>query len=190
MKNPIKNYAKCPLYVGVGNPKGKQWRSYCEGNISTISIYKKYMDSSEIDQLLNYGVESFTKTRGILPITYIPFKSGYKNMSFDMSKNLNHLQLIQCDILTGVLKKATIKSTPYRKHGIFRYNGNIMSDYIGKKSYTNNKNNYKILTETVNGGEVVVKSDGLNNLRFRLLKRFQTVGNISLDKAEILSVQL
>ena len=51
-------------------------------------------------------------------------------------------------------------------------------------------NNYKILTETVNGGEPVVKSDGLNNLRFRLFKRFQTVGNISLDKAEILSVQL
>jgi hypothetical protein len=190
MKNPIKNYDKCPLYVGVGNPRGKQWRSYYEGNISTISIYKKYMDPLEIDQLFNYGVESFTKTRGVLPITYIPFKSGYKNMSFDMSKNLNHLQLIQCDILTGVLKKATIKSTPYRKHGIFRYNGNIMSDYIGKKSYTNNKNNYKILTETVNGGEVVVKSDGLNNLRFKLLKRDQKVSNISLDKAEILSVQL
>jgi hypothetical protein len=65
-----------------------------------------------------------------------------------------------------------------------------MADYVGKKSYTNNKNNYKILTETVNGGEEVVKSDGLSNLRFRLLKRFQTVGNISLDKAEILSVQL
>jgi hypothetical protein len=65
-----------------------------------------------------------------------------------------------------------------------------MSDYIGKKSYTNNKNNYKILTETVNGGEVVVKSDGLNNLRFKLLKRDQKVSNISLDKAEILSVQL
>jgi hypothetical protein len=65
-----------------------------------------------------------------------------------------------------------------------------MSDYIGKKSYTNNKNNYKILTETVNGGEAVVKSDGLNNLRFKLLKRDQKVGNVSLDKAEILSVQL
>tara|TARA_Y100000034_G_scaffold67154_1_gene81021 strand:+ start:276 stop:1760 length:1485 start_codon:yes stop_codon:yes gene_type:complete len=190
MAAEIKNYDRDPLYVGVGNPKGNMWRSYFKGKISNISIYKKYMDASEIDQLFTYGVVSLEEMRGIVPVTYVPFKSGYKNMSFDMSENLNHLRMLNCDISTGVLKRATIKNVPYRSRGIFRYCGNVMEDYVGKKSYTNNKNNYKILTETVNGGEEVVKSDGLSNLRFRLLKRFQTVGNISLDKAEILSVQL
>ena len=185
---PIKGYENEPLYVGVGNPKGKQWRSYMKGKISEISIYDKYLNQNEIERLDDYGVSSYEKLSGIKPITHIPFNSGYKNFVFDVSGSVNHLKTINTKVYSGILKKANVKKQPYRKRGIFKYTGNVMEDYSHKKTYTGNKNNYNTFTELTMGGEDVAQSDGINNLRFRLDKRFRLTE--SDHRAEVFNVKV
>ena len=55
-------------------------------------------------------------------------------------------------------------------------------------TYFFKKNNYKIFTELTMGGEEVIKTDGIGNLRFKLDKRFRL--SESDHRAEIFNVKV
>ena len=161
--------------VGKSKDERHTSNSKCEVSISDLSFYDSFLNENSIKKIYhngNFGKDGYTIEQ---PVAQYDFSSGYKNMIWDESGNLNFI--IFNDFSTpkkNVLKEGDVLYLPIRDRGSYGYIGNEY-DKLNKENYvgSNSENNYKTLNKLINDK---IKDD-LSECRFRVVKMEQYFEN-------------
>tara|TARA_R100001509_G_scaffold161216_1_gene130089 strand:+ start:165 stop:1631 length:1467 start_codon:yes stop_codon:yes gene_type:complete len=172
----LKRYPiQTPIFIGCATDERHTSNSKCEVSISDLSFYDSFLNENSIKKIYdngNFGKDGYTIEQ---PVAQYDFSSGYKNMIWDESGNLNFI--IFNDFSTpkkNVLKEGDVLYLPIRDRGSYGYIGNEY-DKLNKENYvgSNSENNYKTLNKLINDK---IKDD-LSECRFRVVKMEQYFEN-------------
>ena len=97
------------------------WRNFFKGDISEVGIWDECLDENEIKSIFDNGVVNKKGNFSITtPCGFWNFKSGYGNMTFDISGNNNHGYFSSIEFGKKFVKSSTERYLPYRSNGYYR----------------------------------------------------------------------
>ena len=183
-------YGDSNYHIGVGNPTANSWRNFFKGDISEVGIWDESLDENEIKSIFDNGVVNKKGNFSITtPCGFWNFKSGYGNMTFDISGNNNHGYFSSIEFGKKFVKSSTERYLPYRSNGYYAY---LTEDGKLKELFNYNltqdkqiMKNKKVLANKLSNFEKSMQTDGLSTTQFRIIGR----DNFK-DNHEIIEVML
>ena len=184
-------YLNRPYHIGVGDPNLSVWKNYYKGQISEVGLWSDALKDYEIEMIFDKGIinNKGEYVTSKLPVGVWDFKSGYDNITFDISGNNNHAICNDVQFANKSLKSNTERYLPYRRSGAYGY---ISSEenYLNIENLTRSnhheiKANRNTFNKKVSNNLADIDKDGLSSTKFRIVKRkdYQT-------KHEIIEVKI
>ena len=114
-------------------------------------------------------------TTSKLPVGTWDFKSGYSDITFDMSGNGNHAKFHNVEFANKSLKNNTERYLPYRRNGAYGYLSSeeqyLNLDNLTRTEHTEVVSNRNTFNKKVRLNMSDIDKDGLSSTRFRIVNR-------------------
>jgi hypothetical protein len=170
-------YLNKPYYIGVGDPNLSVWKNYYKGQIAEVGLWSDSLKDYEMTLIFDKGIinDRGEYTTSKLPVGVWDFKSGYDNITFDITGNNNHSKFYNIEFANKSLKNNTERYLPYRRNGAYGY---ISSEeqYLNLENLTRTRHpeimtNRNTFNKKVRNQMRDVDKDGLSSTKFRIVNR-------------------
>ena len=170
-------YLNKPFYIGVGDPNLSVWKNYYKGQIAEVGLWSDTLKDYEMELIFDKGIISnkgeYTTSK--LPVGTWDFKSGYSDITFDMSGNGNHAKFHNVEFANKSLKNNTERYLPYRRNGAYGYLSSeeqyLNLDNLTRTEHTEVVSNRNTFNKKVRLNMSDIDKDGLSSTRFRIVNR-------------------
>jgi len=170
-------YLNKPYYIGVGDPNLSVWKNYCKGQIAEVGLWSDILKDYEMELIFDRGIinNKGEYTTSKLPVGVWNFKSGYDNITFDMSGNGNHATFKNVEFANKSLKSNTERYLPYRRNGAYGYLSS-RDDYLNLENLIRTEHpvivsNRNTFNKKVRLNMSDTDKDGLSSTKFRIVNR-------------------
>ncbi len=170
-------YLNKPYYIGVGDPNLSVWRNFHKGQIAEVGLWSDALKDYEMELIFERGIVN-SKGEYVtskLPVGVWDFKSGYDDITFDISGNGNHSKFYNVGFANKSLKSNSERYLPYRRNGAYGYLSseeqylnleNLMRSEHPEIMTNRNTFNKKIRNEMQG-----IDKDGISSTKFRIVNR-------------------
>ena len=170
-------YLNKPFYIGVGDPNLSVWKNYYKGQIAEVGLWSDTLKDYEMELIFDKGIISnkgeYTTSK--LPVGTWDFKSGYSDITFDMSGNGNHAKFHNVEFANKSLKNNTERYLPYRRNGAYGYLSSeeqyLNLDNLTRTEHAEVVSNRNTFNKKVRLNMSDIDKDGLSSTRFRIVNR-------------------
>jgi hypothetical protein len=170
-------YLNKPYYIGVGDPNLSVWKNFNKGQIAEIGLWSDALKDYEMELIFDKGIVN-SKGEYVtskLPIGVWDFKSGYDDITFDVSGNGNHAKFYNVGFANKSLKSNTERYLPYRRNGAYGYLSSE-EDYLNLEILTRTEHpeimtNRNTFNKKVRNEMQDIDKDGLTSTKFRIVNR-------------------
>ena len=170
-------YLNKPFYIGVGDPNLSVWKNYYKGQIAEVGLWSDTLKDYEMELIFDKGIinNKGEYTTSKLPVGTWDFKSGYSDITFDMSGNGNHAKFHNVEFANKSLKNNTERYLPYRRNGAYGYLSSeeqyLNLDNLTRTEHTEVVSNRNTFNKKVRLNMSDIDKDGLSSTRFRIVNR-------------------
>ena len=170
-------YLNKPYYIGVGDPNLSVWKNYYKGQIAEIGLWSDSLRDYEMELIFDKGI---INNKGEYVISNIPvgvwdFKSGYDNITFDISGNNNHAKYYNVEFANKSLKNNTERYLPYRRNGAYGYLSSeeqyLNLDNLTRTEHPEIVTNRNTFNKKVRSQMGDIDKDGISSTKFRIVNR-------------------
>ena len=170
-------YLNKPFYIGVGDPNLSVWKNYYKGQIAEVGLWSDTLKDYEMELIFDKGIISnkgeYTTSK--LPVGTWDFKSGYSDITFDMSGNGNHAKFHNVEFANKSLKSNAERYLPYRRNGAYGYLSSeeqyLNLDNLTRTEHAEVVSNRNTFNKKVRLNMSDIDKDGLSSTRFRIVNR-------------------
>jgi len=170
-------YLNKPFYIGVGDPNLSVWKNYYKGQIAEVGLWSDTLKDYEMELIFDKGIinNKGEYTTSKLPVGTWDFKSGYSDITFDMSGNGNHAKFHNVEFANKSLKNNTERYLPYRRNGAYGYLSSeeqyLNLDNLTRTEHAEVVSNRNTFNKKVRLNMSDIDKDGLSSTRFRIVNR-------------------
>ena len=170
-------YLNKPYYVGAGDPNLSVWKNFYKGQISEVGLWSDALKDYEIELIFDRGIinSKGEYSTSKLPVGVWDFKSGYSNMTFDVSGNNNHAICKNVEFANKSLKSERERYLPYRRNGAYGFisteEGYLNIENLTRSNHHDIKSNRSTFNKKVSIDMADINTDGLSSTKFRIVKR-------------------
>ena len=170
-------YLNKPFYIGVGDPNLSVWKNYYKGQIAEVGLWSDTLKDYEMELIFDKGIinNKGEYTTSKLPVGTWDFKSGYSDITFDMSGNGNHAKFHNVEFANKSLKNNTVRYLPNRRNGAYGYLSSeeqyLNLDNLTRTEHAEVVSNRNTFNKKVRLNMSDIDKDGLSSTRFRIVNR-------------------
>ena len=170
-------YLNKPFYIGVGDPNLSVWKNYYKGQIAEVGLWSDTLKDYEMELIFDKGIinNKGEYTTSKLPVGTWDFKSGYSDITFDMSGNGNHAKFHNIEFANKSLKSNAERYLPYRRNGAYGYLSSeeqyLNLDNLTRTEHAEVVSNRNTFNKKVRLNMSDIDKDGLSSTRFRIVNR-------------------
>ena len=170
-------YLNKPFYIGVGDPNLSVWKNYYKGQIAEVGLWSDTLKDYEMELIFDKGIinNKGEYTTSKLPVGTWDFKSGYSDITFDMSGNGNHAKFHNIEFANKSLKSNAERYLPYRRKGAYGYLSSeeqyLNLDNLTRTEHAEVVSNRNTFNKKVRLNMSDIDKDGLSSTRFRIVNR-------------------
>ena len=170
-------YLNKPFYIGVGDPNLSVWKNYYKGQIAEVGLWSDTLKDYEMELIFDKGIinNKGEYTTSKLPVGTWDFKSGYSDITFDMSGNGNHAKFHNVEFANKSLKNNTERYLHYRRNGAYGYLSSeeqyLNLDNLTRTEHAEVVSNRNTFNKKVRLNMSDIDKDGLSSTRFRIVNR-------------------
>ena len=170
-------YLNKPFYIGVGDPNLSVWKNYYKGQIAEVGLWSDTLKDYEMELIFDKGIinNKGEYTTSKLPVGTWDFKSGYSDITFDMSGNGNHAKFHNVEFANKSLKSNAERYLPYRRNGAYGYLSSeeqyLNLDNLTRTEHAEVVSNRNTFNKKVRLNMSDIDKDGLSSTRFRIVNR-------------------
>ena len=171
------DYLNRPYYVGVGDPNLSVWRNFYNGQIAEVGLWSYALKDYEMELIFDKGIinNKGEYTTSKLPVGTWDFKSGYSDITFDISGNGNHAKFHNVEFANKSLKSNTERYLPYRRNGAYGYLSSeeqfLNLQNLMRSEHPEIMTNRNTFNKKVRNQMQDVDKDGLSSTKFRIVNR-------------------
>jgi hypothetical protein len=176
-KGQLIEYLNKPYYIGAGDPNLSVWKNYYKGQIAEVGLWSDALKDYEMELIFEKGTvnNKGEYVTSKLPVGVWNFKSGYDNITFDISGNNNHAKVYNIEFANKSLKNNTERYLPYRRNGAYGYLSSeeqfLNLDNLTRTEHPEIVSNRNIFNKKVRNQMQDVDKDGLTSTKFRIANR-------------------
>ena len=170
-------YLNKSYHIGVGDPNLSVWKNYYKGQIAEVGLWSYALKDYEMELIFDKGIinNKGEYTTSKLPVGTWDFKSGYSDITFDISGNGNHAKFHNVEFANKSLKSNTERYLPYRRNGAYGYLSSeeqyLNLDNLTRTEHAEVVSNRNTFNKKVRLNMSDIDKDGLSSTRFRIVNR-------------------